>query len=93
LFLAPNKTATPNEGLGDLILDILQDGEMSGFEIAKKLRKISPLFKKRGEATLYPTLYMLEEAGSVEAFWLQVPKQRRRRVYRLKSQPLTIDKE
>jgi DNA-binding PadR family transcriptional regulator len=37
-------------------------------------------------ASLYPTLYRLEDRGLIEGRWVERPDQRRRKYYRLTSQ-------
>lgn len=66
-----------------LILALLEERARHGYEIAQLIDQ-----RSRGEisfhvATLYPTLYRLEDRGLIEGRWVERAGQRRRRYYRI----------
>src|SRR5262245_9643428 len=66
-----------------LILALLEDRPRHGYEISRLIGS-----RSRGElrfhaASLYPTLYRLEERGLIQGRWVEKAGQRRRRYYRL----------
>jgi PadR family transcriptional regulator, regulatory protein PadR len=66
-----------------LILALLEQRQRHGYEIGQLI-----IDRSRGAisfhiASLYPTLYRLEDRGLIEGRWVEKPGQRRRRYYRL----------
>jgi transcriptional regulator len=66
-----------------LILALLEERERHGYELARLIDE-----RSRGEisfhaASLYPTLYRMEEKNFIEGRWVEKAGQRRRRYYRL----------
>jgi PadR family transcriptional regulator PadR len=66
-----------------LILALLEERDRHGYEIARLIEE-----RSRGEisfhtASLYPTLYRLEEKDLIEGRWIEKAGQRRRRYYTL----------
>ena len=66
-----------------LILALLEECDRHGYDLARLIDE-----RSRGEisfhaASLYPTLYRLEEKDLIEGRWVEKPGQRRRRYYRL----------
>ena len=63
-----------------LLLAILdREGEMYGYQIAKRLNEMTEGRISPGQSTLYPALHHLQAAGHVTAKWRQ--RQGRRRKY------------
>ncbi len=52
-----------------LVLSVLRDGELYGYEIAQRIRERSGSLIDAGEGWLYPALHRLEADGSLEATW------------------------
>lgn len=52
-----------------ILMSLLQDKPMYGYEIAKKVREVSGGAMDLKEATLYMALKRLEKQGLLEAFW------------------------
>jgi len=52
-----------------LVLGVLREGELYGYEIAARIRERSGSFIDPGEGWLYPALHRLEMAGALEASW------------------------
>lgn len=72
--------------LETMVLSVLERGEAHGLEILRQLEQAGCGLLHLSEGSLYPALYRLEEAGSVEAVWEQSPHARRgarRRIYRI----------
>jgi DNA-binding PadR family transcriptional regulator len=66
-----------------LVLAVLRDGELYGYEIAARIRERSAAFIDPGEGWLYPALHRLEAAGALDATWRESGIGPRRRYYRL----------
>src|SRR3982750_44275 len=66
-----------------LILALLEDGQRHGYEIGRLIARRSDGAINFHVASLYPTLYRLEERGLVDGRWVEKSGQRRRRYYRL----------
>ena len=69
-----------------LILTLLEEEPMYGFQIAKEIERRTEGALKFGEGLLYPTLHQLEKEDLVEAEWLFSHQGPRRKYYRLTSQ-------
>jgi PadR family transcriptional regulator, regulatory protein PadR len=66
-----------------LILALLEERDRHGYELARLIDE-----RSRGEisfhaASLYPTLYRMEDKAFIEGRWIEKAGQRRRRYYRL----------
>jgi DNA-binding PadR family transcriptional regulator len=66
-----------------LVLAVLREGELYGYEIAARIRERSGAFIDPGEGWLYPALHRLETDGALEASWRESGIGPRRRYYRL----------
>jgi PadR family transcriptional regulator PadR len=66
-----------------LILGVLKDGELYGYEIAERIRQRSSSFIDPGEGWLYPALHRLEKEGALMASWRPGVRGPRRRYYRI----------
>jgi len=66
-----------------LILSLLEQEPMYGYQMIKELERRSQGFFRLGEGTLYPALHRLERAGLVEGRWEQLPSGQDRRYYSL----------
>ena len=72
--------------LETLILGVLQDGDLHGYEIAKRIKAQSDAMLSYGEGQMYPALHALhalEAAGAVAARWEAHEGKPSRRVYTL----------
>jgi len=65
-----------------LILAVISQGPVHGYELARRLRARTDGVFELGEGTLYPLLYKLEDNGLIAGKW-QSAEGRRRRVYRI----------
>jgi PadR family transcriptional regulator, regulatory protein PadR len=66
-----------------LILALLEERDRHGYELARLIDE-----RSRGEisfhaASLYPTLYRMEDKAFIEGRWIEKAGQRQRRYYRL----------
>ena len=66
-----------------LVLKMLSEGEMYGYEMIQTLAKRSDDTFKLKEGTLYPILHELEQRGCVESRVQQTPAGRPRKYYRI----------
>ena len=76
-----DKAALPG-GTATLVLALLKEGEMYGYQIIEELEKRSNQVFQLQEGTLYPILHSLEKAKLVTAREQETPAGRRRRNYR-----------
>jgi DNA-binding PadR family transcriptional regulator len=66
-----------------LTLALLDERPRHGYEIGRLIGERSGGAITFHVASLYPTLYRLEDKGLLEGRWVEKPGQRRRRYYRL----------
>ena len=66
-----------------LILALLDERDRHGYEIARLIEERSSGAISFHAASLYPTLYRLEDRDLIEGRWVERSGQRRRRYYRL----------
>ena len=66
-----------------LILALLEDRPRHGYEISRQIGERSQGALNYHVASLYPTLYRLEDQGVIEGRWVEKAGQRRRRYYKL----------
>ena len=64
-----------------LVLTVLRDGELYGYEIAQRIRDRSGGAFIPGEGSLYPALHALEADGALQASWQGSDRGPRRRYY------------
>ena len=68
-----------------LILGVLEGRQRHGYDIARQIETRSGGAITFNSATLYPTLYRLEQRGLIRGRWVEKAGQRRRRFYRITS--------
>jgi len=66
-----------------LILALLDERQRHGYDISRLIEERSGGAITFHTASLYPTLYRLEDRGLIEGRWVERAGQRRRRYYRL----------
>lgn len=69
--------------LETLILGVLQEGDLHGYEIAKRIKRESDSLLSYGEGQMYPALHALEAEGAISAHWETQEGKPARRVYSL----------
>ena len=71
------------EDLDALVLAVLQQGPMHGYEISRRIRELSDKVLSAGEGKLYPCLHKLEDDGFIQAEWVPQENRPARKVYSL----------
>lgn len=66
-----------------LILALLEEGARHGYDLARLIDERSRGAISFHVASLYPTLYRMEEKDLIEGRWVEKIGQRRRRYYKL----------
>jgi PadR family transcriptional regulator PadR len=66
-----------------LVLSVLDEGELYGYQIARRIRERSGAHLSPSEGSLYPALHALERDGAIVAEWRASDRGARRRYYRL----------
>ncbi|MDA8236409.1 MAG: helix-turn-helix transcriptional regulator [Chloroflexi bacterium] len=66
-----------------LVLSVIGEGELYGYEIAQRVREQSGGAFAPSEGSLYPALHRLEADGALAATWRDSDRGPRRRYYRL----------
>lgn len=66
-----------------LILCLLDQQPMYGYQIIKELERKSEGYFRFKEGTLYPALHRLEQTGLIEGKWQMLPNGRQRRYYHI----------
>lgn len=66
-----------------LILALVEDQPRHGYDIGRLIVERSEGALNYHVASLYPTLYRLEDLGQIEGRWVEKAGQRKRRYYRL----------
>lgn len=73
-----------------LLLSLLKNQSMYGYQIIKELEKKSQGYFRFKEGTLYPALHRLEAAGLVRGNWERLPPGKERRYYHLTEKGLKL---
>ncbi len=66
-----------------LVLGVLQDGDLHGYEIAKRIKNMGAKALQVWEGQLYPTLHKLEKEGLISAIWVPQDGKPPRKIYAL----------
>jgi PadR family transcriptional regulator PadR len=66
-----------------MILALLDERERHGYDLARLIAERSLGAISFHVASLYPTLYRMEDKGLIEGRWVEKAGQRRRRYYRV----------
>lgn len=66
-----------------LVLSVIEKEDMYGYQIARKIEKLSEDVFSMKEGTLYPILHSFEKDGLVEAYWVLGENERKRKYYRI----------
>ena len=76
-----------------LILNLLADQNMYGYQITKELSNRSEKVFELKEGSLYPTLHSLEEKGMIESYWEESVSTRKRKYYAITKEGKKLLKE
>lgn len=83
-LVQPNAIDAAKKGSADvLILALVDEEALHGYEIARRIEARSAGTLVFTLASLYATLYRLEERGLIRGRWVEKAGQRRRRYYRI----------
>ncbi|WP_068775566.1 PadR family transcriptional regulator [Paenibacillus sp. FJAT-26967] len=66
-----------------ILLSLLADENMYGYEIAQRIERESEGYLRFREGTLYPALKRLETQGLVESYWETSSEGPRRKYYKI----------
>lgn len=66
-----------------MVLSVLREGELYGYEIVQRIRNRSGSALAPSEGSLYPTLHRLERDGAIVGDWRASDRGPRRRYYRI----------
>jgi transcriptional regulator len=66
-----------------MILALLEEQNRHGYDLARLIGERSEGVINFHVASLYPTLYRMEDKGLIDGHWVEKAGQRRRRYYRL----------
>jgi PadR family transcriptional regulator PadR len=73
-----------------LLLCLIGQQPMYGYQIIKELEKRSQGYFKFKEGTLYPALHRLESAGLIGGQWQMLPSGQQRKYYHITDKGLSI---
>lgn len=76
--------------LDALILAVLSDRDLHGYEISKSIKQKSGEALKFGEGQLYPALHKLESDGMIAANWVPQEGKPDRKVYSITTAGHTV---
>jgi len=68
-----------------LILSLLENEDMYGYQITQALKKKSEEVFDLKEGTLYPMLHGLENETAIESYWFDADNGKRRKYYKITS--------
>ena len=76
-----------------LVLTVLREGELYGYEIALRIKDRSGGAFVPSEGSLYPALHALEADGALEATWRESDRGPKRRYYKITRSGLAMLQE
>jgi PadR family transcriptional regulator PadR len=77
----PEKHDLLKSNIDSLLLCLISDQPMYGYQIIKELENRSQGYFKFKEGTLYPALHRLEKSGLIEGKWQILPSGQQRKYY------------
>jgi PadR family transcriptional regulator PadR len=79
----PQRRELIKGSIDSLLLTLVGEQPMYGYQIIKELEKRSQGYFRFKEGTLYPALHRLEKAGLIMGKWEMLPSGRQRRYYHI----------
>ncbi len=79
----PQRRELIKGSIESLLLCLVGEQPMYGYQIIKELERRSQGYFKFKEGTLYPALHRLEKAGLIAGKWQMLPSGRQRRYYQI----------
>ncbi len=70
----------------NLVLAVLSEGELYGYQILKEIKSRSKDALQFGEGTIYPVLHALEEEGALKSRWEEQESGASRKYYQITTQ-------
>ncbi len=77
----PQRRELIKGGTDSLLLCLIGEQPMYGYQIIKELERRSQGYFRFKEGTLYPALHRLEKSGLITGKWQMLPNGRQRRYY------------
>lgn len=81
--MGDRKTEMLHGTLELLVLQLLSEGPLHGYAIAKRLRALSNAVVSVEQGSLYPALYRMEKRGWLSSSWQRTESNRRAKSYSL----------
>jgi PadR family transcriptional regulator PadR len=79
----PQRPELMKGNVDSLLLCLIGQQPMYGYQIIKELKKRSQGYFKFKEGTLYPALHRLERTGLIQGQWQALPSGQQRKYYRI----------
>ncbi|HLQ98533.1 MAG TPA: PadR family transcriptional regulator [Candidatus Dormibacteraeota bacterium] len=76
-----------------LLLNLLSQQDMYGYEMAKVLKEKSNQLYSMGEGTLYPALKRMEKKGWIHSYWQETDSGRRKYYQLQEDGKMTLEKK
>ena len=86
----PQKKRLMKGSVDSILLSLINQQPMYGYQILKELEKRSQGYFRFQEGTLYPALHRLEKSGLITGKWQALSGNRQRRYYHLTEKGLSI---
>jgi len=86
----PQRRELMKGNVDSLLLCLIGQQPMYGYQIIKELGKRSQGYFKFTEGTLYPALHRLEKAGLIRGKWQSLPNGQQRKYYHITNKGLSI---
>jgi len=86
----PQRKELIKGGIDSLLLCLIAQKPMYGYQIIKELEEKSEGYFKFKEGTLYPALHRLERAGLILGKWQMLPSGQQRKYYHITNKGLSI---
>ncbi|EGT3601858.1 PadR family transcriptional regulator [Clostridium perfringens] len=64
-----------------ILLSLLKNNDMYGYEISKEIKKLTENFLILGEGTLYPALKRLKEKNLIQDYFIEINNSKIKRKY------------
>lgn len=76
-----------------LVLSVLENKEMYGYQIVKEIEMRSEFVFSLKEGTLYPILHAFEKDGYVTSYWTESSEGRKRKYYKITKKGIKVLEE
>ena len=86
----PQRPELMKGNVDSLLLSLVGQQPMYGYQIIKELNKRSQGYFKFKEGTLYPALHRMERDGLIQGKWQALPSGQQRKYYHITDKGLSI---